>query len=401
MRTTIGAFCASAWTLLFMTHAHAQPAAPAAQVFIGTYTRGWACPPQNKDSAPCTSKGIYRATFDPRTGKLGAPELAAESDNPSYVIVHPNGKLLYAVNEVGDYQGQKAGAVSAFAIEPSGKLRLLNQLSSQGADPCHLSLTASGKHLLVANYSGGNVSSYLLGADGSLKAGNTVADAGTHGPHANQDAAHAHFIVEGPAPGLVYVADLGLDKVLVYKLDAASGHLEPNAAAPFATTPAGGGPRHLAIHPGGKFLYTNNELATSASVFTRDPATGALGATPLQTLSTIPAGYSSPSDNAAIQISADGRFLYVSNRGHNSINVFSVDAASGKLKTIQNVPSGGRQPRDFKLDPSGKLLLVGHQNSDDIYVFKIDPRTGKLTRSGGKLTVSKPVSFAFWKAPLS
>jgi 6-phosphogluconolactonase len=386
-----------------MTHAHAQPTAPAVQVFIGTYTRGWACPPQNKDSAACTSKGIYRATFDPRTGKLGPAELAAESDNPSYVIVHPNGKLLYAVNEVGDYQGsqknEKAGAVSAFAIEPSGKLRLLNQLSSHGADPCHLSLTASGKQLLVANYSGGNVSSYLVGADGSLKAGNTVADAGAHGPHANQDAAHAHFIVEGPAPGLVYVADLGLDKVLVYQLDAASGHLEPYAAAPFATIPAGGGPRHLAIHPSGKFLYTNNELATSASVFTRDPATGALGATPLQTLSTIPAGFSKHSDNAAIQISADGRFLYVSNRGHNSINVFSVDAASGKLKSIQNVPSGGREPRDFKLDPSGKLLVVGHQNSDDIYVFKIDPRTGKLTRSGGKLTVSKPVSFAFWKLP--
>jgi 6-phosphogluconolactonase len=400
MKTTLGGFLATASILVLMSNgARAQPPGAGQSVFIGTYTRGWACPPQNKDSAACTSQGIYRASFDPGSGKLGQPELAAESDNPSYVIVHPNGKLLYAVNEVGDYKSEKSGAVSAFAIEPSGKLRLLNQLSSHGADPCHLSLTASGKHLLVANYSGGNVSSYLVGADGSLKDGNTVADAGQHGPHANQDAAHAHFITEGPAPGLIYVADLGLDKVLVYELEAASGKLKPHAAAPFATTPPGGGPRHLAIHPSGKFLYTNNELATAASVFTRDPATGALGATPLQTLSTLPRPSSKPSNNAAMRISADGRFLYVSNRGHNSIQVFAVDGASGKLKSVQNVPSGGREPRDFNLDPTGKLLVVGHQNSDDVYVFRVDAKTGKLTRTANKIKVSKPVSFAFWKSP--
>ncbi len=386
----------AACSLLAMNDAHAEPALT---VFIGTYTRGWACPPENKDSAACTSKGIYRVSFDPRTGKLGQPELAAESENPSNVIVHPNGKLAYAVNEVGDYKGEKAGAVSAFAIEAGGKLRLINQLSSHGADPCHLSLTASGKHLLVANYSGGNVSSYRVRDDGGIEHASTVANAGAHGPHANQDAAHAHFIVEGPLPGLVYVADLGLDKVLLYDLDAASGKLKPHAAGPFASVPAGNGPRHLALHPGGKFLYSNNELGTSASVFSRDPATGALSPTPLQTLSTIPLPYAKHSDNAEIQISADGRFLYVSNRGHNSINVFAVDAASGKLTSVQNVPSGGREPRDFKLDPTGKFLLVGHQNSDDVYVFRVDPKSGKLTRTPSKLKVSKPVSFTFLKSP--
>jgi 6-phosphogluconolactonase len=394
-------FSITTWFLLPMASARAESKLT---VYIGTYTRGWACPPENKGSpAPCTSKGIYRASFDTASGKLGKAELAAESDNPSYVIVHPGGKLAYAVNEVGDYKGEKAGAVSAFAVEPDGKLRLINQLSSHGADPCHLSLTASGKHLLVANYSGGNVSSYKVRDDGGLEDAGTVADAGAHGPHANQDAAHAHFIVEGPLPGVVYAADLGLDKVLVYDLDAASGKLKPHApggavaGGAFATVPAGNGPRHLAIHPGGKFLFSNNELGTSVSVFSRDPATGALAAAPLQTLSTIPLPYGKHSDNAEIQISADGRFLYVSNRGHNSINVFSVDAASGKLKSIQNIPSGGHEPRDFKLDPTGKFLLVGHQNSDDIYVFRVDPRSGKLTRTAGKLTVSKPVSFWFAK----
>jgi 6-phosphogluconolactonase len=374
-------------------------AADGTTVFIGTYTRGWACPPGNKNTAVCTSKGIYRATFDPKTGALGKPVLAAPSDNPSYLAVHPGGKYLYAVNEVGDYGGEREGGVSAFAIEPSGKLRPINQVSSHGADPCHLSLTASGSHLLVANYSGGNVASYLVGAGGELKEGSTVPNEGTHGPHLNQDAAHAHFIVEGPTAGLIYVADLGLDKVLLYRLDAATGKLAPHAASPFAALPPGSGPRHLAIHPNQKFLYTNAELSTSVAVFARDPASGVLKAPALQTISSIKQPYTKPSNNAGLQISADGRFLYVSNRGPDSITTFAVDETSGTLTTVETVSSGGREPRDFKLDPTGKFLLVGHQNSDDIVVFRIDAKTGKIKPAGRKVRLSKPVNFAFWKAP--
>jgi 6-phosphogluconolactonase len=380
--------------------ARAQAADGPVTVFIGTYTRGWACPPQNKNSAAaCTSKGIYRATFDPRTGSLSKPVLAAESDNPSYLAIHPGGQYLYAVNEVSDFGGEREGGVSAFAIEAGGKLRPINKVSSHGADPCHISLTATGQHVLVANYSGGNVSSYKVGPGGELQEGSTLPNQGTHGPHLNQDAAHAHFIAEGPTPGIVYVADLGLDKVLIYRLDAASGQLRVNNDTPAAVVPPGSGPRHLAIHPSGKFLYTNNELSTAASVFVRDTQTGALQQPALQTLSTIKLPYAKRSDNAAIQITADGRFVYVSNRGHDSIALMAVDEKTGQLQLVETVRSGGREPRDFKVDPTGKFLLVGHQNTDDIVTFRINPKDGKLKPAGRKHKVSKVVNFAFWKGP--
>jgi 6-phosphogluconolactonase len=371
-------------------------------VYFGTYTRGWACPtPADKEAAACSSKGIYRAQFNLRTGAVSKPALAAVSENPSYLAVHPGGKFLYAVNEVGDWKGgkpgEKTGAVSAYAIESSGKLRLINQLSSHGADPCHVSVTASGGQVLVANYSGGTVSSYTVGPSGALAEGSSLLDAGAHGPHENQDGPHAHFILEGPIPGLVYVADLGLDKVLLYDLDAGTGALKPHAAQPFvAVLPPGSGPRHLAIAPSKKFLYTNNELGTSASVFARDPATGALAQPALQTISTIPApDAATKHDNAEIQLSHDGRFAYVSNRGHDSLTTFAVDQSSGKLTTVENVPSGGKVPRDFKLDPGGKFLLVSHQKSDDVIVFRIDPTTGKLTKTSTAVKVSKVVNAVF------
>jgi 6-phosphogluconolactonase len=369
-------------------------------VYLGTYTRGWACPPPETNGATCTSKGIYRATFEPKTGTLSEPALAAEADNPSYLTVSADGRTLFAVNEVDDYKGEKSGAVSAFAIDGAGGLSLINQLSSHGADPCHLSIAGGGHTLLVANYTGGNVSSYRIGAGGELSEGITLADPGEHGPHMNQDAAHAHFIIEGPTPNLVYVADLGLDKVLLYDLDPATSKLSPHAAQPFVVvTPPGSGPRHIAIHPTRRFLYTNNELGTSASVFARSPDSGGLEATSVQSTSSIPLPFSGGSDNAEIQISGDGRFAYISNRGdHNSISTFSIDPASGKLTLIENVPTGGRIPRDFKIDPSGQFLLVGHQTSDEMMVFAIDRSSGKITRRGPVVTLSKVVNFAFLPA---
>lgn len=366
-------------------------------VYFGTYTRGWACPPPETAGGPCTSKGIYRASFDPRTGTLGEPALAAESDNPSYLAISADGRHLYAVNEVDDYKGEKSGAVSAFAIDSAGALTLINQLSSHGADPCHLSIAGGGGSLLVANYTGGNVSSYHIGPGGELSEGNTLANPGDHGPHMNQDSAHAHFIVEGPTANLVYVADLGLDKVLLYDLDPAAGKLSPHTAQPFVmVTPPGSGPRHIAIHPNQRFLYTNNELGTSASVFARNPGSGSLEAAAAQTISTISLPYSGASDNAEMQISPDGRFAYVSNRGdHNSITTFSIDPATGKLQFVENMPTGGRIPRDFKIDPTGKFLLVGHQASDDVMVFAINAASGRLQPQGPSVKLSKVVNFAF------
>ena len=367
-------------------------------VFLGTYTRGWACPPEAKEGAPCTSKGIYRAQFDSRTGTLSAPELAAEADNPSYLAISPDGKYLYAVNEVGDYNGEKTGAVSAYAIEAGGSLRFINKLSSHGADPCHISLDRTGKTVLVANYSGGSVASYRVGAGGELSDASNLQNPGEHGPHMNQDAAHAHFSLEGPRAGLVYVADLGLDKVLLFDLDLQTSKLTPHAAQPFAViAPPGSGPRHLAVHPNNRFLYTNNELTTAASVLSRDPASGALGAQALQTVSTIPLPYGSRSDNGEIQLSRNGRFAYVSNRGHDSISSFSIDQATGLLTMLDNVPSGGKEPRDFKIEPSGRYLLAANQISDDIAVFKIDAASGKLTSTSTSAKLSKVVNFAFWE----
>jgi 6-phosphogluconolactonase len=369
-------------------------------VFFGTYTRGWACPPEAKQGEPCTSKGIYRARFDVRTGELGAPVLAAESDNPSYLAISPNGKFLYAVNEVGDFNGQETGAVSAFAIEGDGSLRFINKLSSHGADPCHVSLDRAGSTVLVANYSGGSVASYRVGPGGELIDASNLKNPGPRGPHKNQDAAHAHFILEGPKANLIYVADLGLDKVLLFDLDPATSKLAPHAAQPaVAITPPGSGPRHLAFHPGKKFLYANNELATAAAVIAHDPASGGLGADMVQTLSTIPLPYGERSNNAEIQISGDGRFAYVSNRGHDSIAVFAVDQASGKLTVLEHVPSGGKEPRDFKIDPTGNHLLAAHQVSDEVVVFRIDPGSGKLTRTANGAKVSKVVNVAFWNGP--
>jgi 6-phosphogluconolactonase len=368
-------------------------------VYMGTYTRGWACPPPAEKGGACTSKGIYRALFDTRSGALSEPVLAAESDNPSYLAISADGKYLFAVNEVDDYDGEKSGAVSAFAIESSGALRLINKLSSHGADPCHVSISSAGTTLLVANYSSGNVSSYRIASSGELSDASTVANPGEHGPHMNQEAAHAHFIVEGPSPGVVYVADLGLDKILLYDLDQATSKLTPHATQPFVTvSPAGSGPRHIALHPNKKLLYTNNELATAASVFARNPDTGTLTPTAAQTLSTIPLPFTARSNNAEIQLSSNGRFAYVSNRGHDSISAFSVDQTSGQLNMIENLPSGGKEPRDFKLDPSGRFMLIGHQISDDVIVYAVDPSTGKLTRKGNPVTVSKVVNFAFMPA---
>jgi 6-phosphogluconolactonase len=390
-RITVGVAALAFATLLVATTVGCSDdkATPAAGVtmYLGTYTKGWACDPMVTND--CTSEGIYKASFDPATGTISTPVSVAKTVNPSYLAISPNGKYLYAVNEVDDFVvGEKTGAVSAYSIAADGSLTLLNQVSSKGADPCHISVTRAGTVVMVANYSGGSVTTFAVGADGKLAEGNNVMHVGM-GPHMNQTSPHAHFIVEGKN-GLIYVADLGADKIFVYKLDAATAKLTPNTSPSVMLTP-GSGPRHIAFHPSKDFVYSNDELSSSVTVFQHDPAMGKL--TEIQTISSNPAGVTM-SDTAEVQITPDGKYLYVSNRGPNTIGTFSI-GADGKLTPINYPSTEGNWPRDFKLDPSGKYVLVGHQKSNDIFVFKVDPATGMLTKSGSKTVMSKPVNFVF------
>lgn len=358
-------------------------------VYFGTYTEGWSCSAES----PCTGKGIYRATFNAKTGALSAPVLAHESVNPSYLAVHgkAGSRYLYAVNEVGNYGGKPTGAVSAFKIEDNGDLKLINQVPSMGADPAHLSVSASGKYVLVANYSGGSVASFKILDNGGLQLAASVQHSGS-GPHPNQGAPHAHFIANDNQGQRVFVADLGIDQVLVYALDEATGALTPNVP-PFGAVPAGGGPRHVAFEQQGRLVYTNNELSHTVTVFARDAATHAL--TPIQTLSSLLPGDPQQAESSEIVMSADGEHLYVGNRGPNSIAVFDVDKASGKLSLKATVSTGGNWPRDFKLDPSGNFIVLGNNRSGDVKVFALDHATGLPSDTGTKVPLNQVSNVAF------
>jgi 6-phosphogluconolactonase len=359
-------------------------------VYFGTYTEGWSCTAES----PCTGRGIYRATFDSESGALSAPVLAHEEVNPSYLAVASKGgnRYLYAVNEVGNYGGKPTGAVSAFKIEANGALTLLNQLPSNGADPAHISVSSSGKFVLVANYSGGSVATFRILDDGSLQLAASVQHAGQKGPHPNQQSPHAHFIASDGQAGRVFVADLGLDQVLVYALDESSGALTPNVPA-FGAVAQGSGPRHLAFEKEGRFVYANNELAQTVTVFARDRATHALA--PVQTLSSVMPDDPQPGQSAEIALSADGDHLYVSNRGPNSIAVFDVSKATGQLSLKATVSTGGNWPRDFKLDPSGRFMLVGNNRSGDVKVFGLDAATGLPVATGVQVPLNQVSSIVF------
>jgi 6-phosphogluconolactonase len=359
----------------------AQVSRPIA-VYFGTYT--------SQDG----SRGIYRATLDLRSGTLSEPQLAAESENPSFLAIHPDGRYLYAVNEVGQLGGAKTGGVSAFAIDPaSGDLRLVNQVPSRGAAPCYVSIARSGKHVLVANYTGGSVASFRIGAGGRLEAqGGFVQHQGSSVDPQRQKAPHAHAIVEDPDGRRVFAADLGIDKLLIYRLDAATGQLMPNDP-PFAAVAPGGGPRHIAFHPSGRFVYTNNEMARSVTSFSHEATTGTLRH--LQTISTVPDGAPADGSTAQILVTSDGRFLYVSNRGHDSIAMFAIDQSNGRLTAIGYEPTQGKTPRNFNLDPSGSYLLAANQGSDTVVVFRVDRATGRLQPTGSSIRISKPVCVVF------
>ena len=355
---------------------------PAAQrqylVFVGTYT------------TKTQSKGIYAYQFDADTGKLTPKGVAAETPDPSWVAVHPGGKFLYAVNEAG-----KASTVSAFAVDAkSGKLTLLNQIPSLGEDPCYLSFDKTGKYLLVANYSSGTIAVFPILADGRLGEHTAlVKDQGATGPNKErQEAPHAHWIETSPDNRFALVADLGLDEVLVYKFDATSGTLTPNEPA-FARLKAGSGPRHAVFYPNGKFVFAVSELSSTATSFAYDAKKGTLKE--IATASTLPPGFSGRNDVAETAVHPNGKFLYVSNRGNDSIAILSIDPGNRTLSPAGGIPTGGKEPWHFAIDPSGKYLLAENQFSNNIVVFKIDPGTGGLTATGQVVEVPSPVDIAF------
>lgn len=352
------------------------------RVYIGSYTRG-------------ASEGIYVSELDLATGQLSEPRLAAKAVNPSFVAIHPDGQHLYAVGEIDDFKGKKTGGVSAFSIdELSGQLSLINQQSSQGAGPCHLVVDGSGKCVLVANYGGGSAACLPIEDDGSLlEAATFIQHEGSSVNPQRQAGPHAHSINVDAENRFAVVADLGLDKVLVYRLDARGGKLTPNDP-PSVSVPAGGGPRHFVFHASGKFAYTNNEITSSVTAFTYDAENGVLKE--IQTTSSLPASYKEEGNSTAeVRVHPNGRFLYVSNRGHNSIAIFAIDPSTGKLTPLGHESTRGEVPRNFNLDPSGQYLLAANQNTDNVVVFRVDSKTGLLEPTGSEIEVGTPVCIRF------
>ena len=365
---------------------HAQGSSPAPTgmlVYFGTYTGA-------------KSKGVYVSRLDPASGTLTPPQLAAETSSPSFLAVHPTGNFLYTVNEVNTFGGKPTGSVSAFAIDrKSGLLKQLNQQSSEGPGPAHLIVDKDGLNVLVANYGGGSVAVLPLGKDGKLKSASAlVQHTGSSVNPQRQKEPHAHSINLDPANRFAYVADLGLDKVLVYRFDARNGLLTLNNP-PSASVQPGAGPRHLAIHPTGRFAYVINEMNCTITAFNNDSAKGELKE--LQTISTLPAKQAMQSgfSGAEVQVHPSGKFLYASNRGHDSIAVFAIDQNTGRLTYVENEPTQGSTPRGFGIDPDGSYLLAGNQKSNSVVVFRIDPQSGKLAPTGNKIEVGAPVCVKF------
>lgn len=351
-------------------------------VYVGTYT------------GP-TSKGIYAFRFDESTGRATSIGLAGETSNPSFLAADANGKYLYAVNEVSDFQGQKSGAVSAFSINhSSGKLTFLNQVSSHGAGPCYITLDKTGKFVLVANYDSGTVATFPVEPDGKVGEAVSVIQHSGHGADPErQEGPHAHEIELSPDNRFAVAADLGLDKLLIYKFDQASGKLQANDP-PFVELDPGSGPRHFAFTPSGKFAYVLAEMKSTVTALSYDAQSGSFKR--LQTISSLPGNFKGHNDTAEIRVSPSGKFVYASNRGSDTIAVFSI-APDGKVAPVEYAPTQGKTPRGFGLDPSGSYLFAANQESNNIVIFRVDVKSGKLKLTGQVLEAPSPVDVKFVK----
>lgn len=319
---------------------------------------------------------------------LGA---VGEVKNPSWVTTDPHAKYLFAASEL---EGKTNGGVAAFTIDhQTGKLGSINHVDSAGRAPCYVAVDKTGRMLIVANYSTGGVASYPIEQDGSIGQMASLMTAEGSGPDkARQEGPHAHEAVIESDNQRVYVPDLGLDRIRIYKLDPASAKLTPNDP-PYAQAPAGFGPRHMVFGKGSKYAYVINELKPFVSVFEHDASNGSLKH--LTDVPTLPDDFREENSGAEIRLHPSGKFLYTSNRGQDTIQVFTVDSASGALKRVQVVPTGGKEPRGFALDPSGHFLIAGNQKSNNVVVFKVHPKNGELSASGAKFEVPSPVDVLF------
>jgi len=350
-------------------------------VYVGTYTK-------------TTSKGIYVGRLDLETGRLGELALAGESINPSFLALSPDHRHLYAVSEGAGsvYADKPSGTVNAFAIDAkTGLLSPINHAASGGKGPCHLTVSPDGKAVFVANYGGGTVAMLPVLADGGLGEPSSVIQHEGHSIHpTRQKQPYAHSITLSPDGRFAYAADLGTDKLYTCRVDSAAVTLSPDGETTLAP---GSGPRHLALHPDNRHAYLINELANTITTLSRDPSTGAMAA--LQTVTTLPASFSGNNTTAEVAVHPSGRFVYGSNRGHDSIAVFGVDPATGKLTSIENVSTQGKNPRNFAIDPTGRWLIAANQDGNNLVIFAIDQNSGRLTPTGQTVTVGIPVCVKF------
>src|ERR1051325_2291963 len=346
-------------------------------LYVGTDTTG-------------KSEGIYLFRFNLTSGELTPAGTTKGVVNPSFLTLAPSRRYLYAVNEVDNFAGRKSGAVSAFAVDQkTGELRLLNQQASLGANPCYVDVDASGKFVLIANDTGGNVTVFRIERDGSLGAATDMKQyQGSSVNRERQEGPHAHCILLDPAYRFAYSCDLGTDKIRIFRFDAGRGKLLP-VDPPSVQLQPGAGPRHLAFHSSGKHVFVLNELNSTVTTFKRSQEKGSLHE--LQTISTLPNGFTGSNTGADIHLSPDGRFVYCSNRGHDSVGIFKFDSQNGVLLPMGHEPTQGKTPRNFAIDPAGEFLLAANQNSDRIVVFRRNKQTGQLNPTGRTINVPAPV----------
>lgn len=348
-------------------------------VYIGTYTIN------------SKSEGIYIYKLNLLNGQLTPYKIISDVINPSFLTIDKKHHFLYAVNEIEDYEGKKSGAVSAFAIDQkTGDLQFLNKQATLGGSPCYISLTDNRKFVSVANYSGGNVSTFPVESDGKLLSANDLIQHTGSGPsRSRQEAAHAHSIIFDHKDNFAVICDLGIDKIMIYAFDDKTGKMQTNPAQPFFQTKPGAGPRHFTFHPNHKLAFVVNELNSTVTSFNYNGKEGTLNE--VQTVSTLPVTRTRANTCADIHISPNGKFLYVSNRGHDSIVSYQIDEDTGNISYLEHTPTQGKTPRNFVIDPTGKFLLAANQNSNNIVVFNIDETTGKLTPNGFVANVPAPV----------
>jgi 6-phosphogluconolactonase len=346
--------------------------APAADtvVFFGTHRAG-------------PGLGFSLAHFDSATGVLSKPEFLLEARAPAYFVISPDGRRLYTCNS------GNPGGVAAYAIAPhNGHLTLINRVLAGGGDTSYLSLDRTARYALAANYQGGNIAVFALRPDGGIGDWTAFVQHTGHGVDPRrQTHAYAHSIITDPTNRFVLSADLGVDKIFVYRFDARRGTLTPNDP-PFTAVAPGSGPRHLKFHPNGRWVYLINEIASTVIAFTWDAHAGTL--TEFQTVSTLPAGFNGVSAGAELEIHPNGKFLYASNRGDDSLAVFAIDPATGRLTLVEHVPSGGRTPRNFTFDPTARWIVCTNHDSDNAVVFRVNAATGRLTQTGEPVSVPYP-----------